>query len=53
MTDLTETVQKPTFWYTLKPAIMLPITQLAILMFLLHESLGRKHIYTVEKAEDQ
>jgi hypothetical protein len=33
--------------------IALPIAQLAILDFLLHESLDKKHIYTVEKAEDQ
>ena len=52
MTDVTETVQKPTFGYTLKPALHCQSHGWLYSHSLLHESLD-KYIYAVEKAEDQ
>jgi hypothetical protein len=49
VTDVIETVQK----HTLKPASCCQLHSWLYLCVLLHESLGTKHIYTVEKAEEQ
>jgi hypothetical protein len=53
VTDVTESCSKAYLLVSPQTGIALPITQFAIFMFLLHKSLGEKHIYTVKKAEDQ